>query len=132
MNETYLLDASAVLALIGNEPGADKVQSVLSASAITAVNLAEVAKKLRERDVAPEDIRATVSDLRLPLQPGPADQEQAIKLGELACAGRAFGLSMGDAICLAVAAWSGRTAVTTDRRWSELPGKSGLAILTIR
>jgi len=44
------------------------VQSLLSASAITPINLAEVAKKLRERDVPTEDIRATVWDLRVPLE----------------------------------------------------------------
>jgi PIN domain nuclease of toxin-antitoxin system len=108
------------------------VQSLLSASAITPINLAEVAKKLRERDVPGEDIRATVSDLRLPVELGPASQEQAIELGELACARRTLGLSIGDAICLAVAGWWGRTAVTTNRRWSELPRNSGRTILTIR
>jgi PIN domain nuclease of toxin-antitoxin system len=68
------------------------------------------------------------------LERGPVISEQAIQLGELAFSGRAFGLSMGDAMCLAVAGWSGRTAVTAERRWKELPAEalSGIKILTIR
>lgn|GEM_PF-827106 len=130
VHERWLLDASAVLALIGNEPGADRVRPLLALSAITAINLAEAVKKLREKGVPREDVEATISDLQIPLEPGPSDVPQAILAGELAAAGRAFGLSMGDTVCLAVAAWSGRTAVTADRRWKEaLPEAK---ILTIR
>jgi ribonuclease VapC len=129
VSSAYLLDASAVLALIGDEPGADRVQHLLPSSAITAINLAEVVKKLREKGVPSEDVYAVVSDLQVPLAAGPTDRQQAIELGELAAAGRAFGLSMGDAICLAVAGWSGRIAVTAERRWTEaLPGAKILAI----
>ena len=130
MSNRYLLDASAVLALIGNEPGADRVLPLLAWSSITAVNLAEVVKKLRERGVPLEEVAATVSDLQIPLEAGPANLQQAIQLGDLAASGRAFGLSMGDSVCLAVAAWSGLTAVTTEQRWAEaLPATK---ILTIR
>ena len=134
MSDRYLLDASAVLALIGNEPGADRVLPLLASSAITAINLAEVVKKLRERGVPLEEVAATISDLQIPLEAGPADLPQAIQLGELAASGRAFGLSMGDSVCLAVAAWSGRTAVTTERRWVECMrgAQPATKILTIR
>lgn len=134
MTEKYLLDASAVLALIGDEPGGDQVRSVLALSAITAVNLAEVVKKLRERGVPSGDVATIVSDIQLPLEPGPANLQQTLQVGELAAAGRAVGLSMGDAICLAVAGWSSRIAVTTERRWKELPAETlaRARILTIR
>jgi PIN domain nuclease of toxin-antitoxin system len=128
--DASLLDASGGLALIGNEPGADRVRPLLALSAITAINLAEVVKKLREKGVPREDVEATVSDLQIPIEPGPSDVPQAILVGELAATGRAYGLSMGDAVCLAAAAWSGRTAVTAERRWKEaLPDTR---IITIR
>jgi ribonuclease VapC len=130
VSEIYMLDASAVLALIGNEGGAERVRPLLASSAITAINLAEVVKKLRERGVPREDVEATISDLQIPLERGPSDLPQAIQVGELAAAGRAFGLSMGDAVCLAAAAWSGRTAVTAERRWAD--AAPGVKILTIR
>jgi PIN domain nuclease of toxin-antitoxin system len=100
MSDRYLLDASAVLALIGDEPGADRVLPLLARSAITAINLAEVVKKLRERGVPLEEVAASVSDLQIPLQGVPADVQQAVQLGQLAATGRAFGLSLGDAVCL--------------------------------
>jgi PIN domain nuclease of toxin-antitoxin system len=137
VNERYLLDASALLALIGDEPGADVVHSLLRAAHITAVNLAEVVKKLREWGVPSCDVEATLADLRIPLCPGPETVEQAILLGEVAVAGRHFGLSLGDAVCIASAAFSGLTAVTADRKWKDvvptLPGLGGRAIIvTIR
>jgi PIN domain nuclease of toxin-antitoxin system len=132
--ERWLLDASAVLALIGREPGAEIVVPILSRSAITAVNLAEVVKKLREQGYRSEEAKATVMALRIPLERGPVDFQQAIQLGDLAFLGRTYGLSMGDSMCLLVAGWSGRTAVTAERRWKEIPSESlpGVKILTIR
>ena len=119
VNSRYLLDASAVLALILDEPGADRVLPLLPASAITPINLAEVVKKLREKSVPLIEVEATISDLQLPLEIGPTDFRHALQVGEFAMSGRPVGLSMGDAVCLAAAAWSGRIAVTTERRWRD-------------
>jgi len=124
------LDSSAVLALIWNEPGADQVQPLLMAAEMTAVNLAEVVKKLRERGVPKEDVDAIVSDLQIPVGGGPGNLEQAVAVGEVAAAGRPFGLSLGDSVCLAMADWSGLTAVTAERRWTEV--MPGAKILVIR
>jgi PIN domain nuclease of toxin-antitoxin system len=75
-------------------------------------------------------VEATVSDLHLPVEAGPSNVRQALLVGEAAARGRAFGLSMGDAVCLAAAAWSGRTAITTERRWKKAQPEA--KILTIR
>jgi ribonuclease VapC len=130
VTDRYLLDASAVLALMGGEPGAERVSSLLASSTITAINLAEVVKKIRERGVPSDEVAAILSDLEIPLEPGPADAQQAIRLGELASAGRAFGLSLGDSVCLMAAALSGRIAVTAEGRWAE--AMPDAKILTIR
>jgi len=58
VSSRYLLDASAVLALITAEPGAGKVFPLLAASAITPVNLAEVVKQLREKSVPLDEVEA--------------------------------------------------------------------------
>ena len=136
MSNGYLLDSSTFLALIGNEPGADRLHPLLASSAITAINLAEVVKKLRERGVPRPEVEATIADIQIPIEAGPAnatgpaDAAQAIELGDLAAAVRSHGLSMGDAVCLATAARSKRTAVTTEKRWQEaLPNAP---ILTLR
>jgi PIN domain nuclease of toxin-antitoxin system len=112
MSEGYLLDGSAVLAL-GE-----------------AMSRAEVVKKLRERGVPADEVAAIVSDIQIPIEPCPGGQEQALELGELAAAGRAFGLAIGDSVCLKVAEWSGRTAVTAERRWAE--AAPGAKIIRIR
>lgn len=133
MSNGYLLDSSAVLALLGNEPGADRVVPLLPDSAITTINLAEVVKKLRERSVSVEEVREIIDELQIPLEHGPLDHVQAIELGDFAALGRPAGLSMGDAVCLTVAARSGRTAVTTDRKWKDLPATISTAkILLVR
>ena len=45
----YVLDASALLALINEEPGADKVRPLLAQSIISAVNFCETIHRLRRR-----------------------------------------------------------------------------------
>jgi uncharacterized protein with PIN domain len=47
------LDASAVLALIHNEPGADRVAEALDGGVLATVNLAEVVDKLADTNVRP-------------------------------------------------------------------------------
>jgi len=44
----YVLDASAILALLNQEPGYDRVAQVLDNSSVSAVNLSEVISKLLE------------------------------------------------------------------------------------
>jgi len=130
VSDRYLLDASAVLALIANEPGADRVQPLMARAAITGINMAEVVKKLREKGVPKREVEAVVSDLQIPIEPGPGNLRESIEVGDVAAMGRAFGLSMGDAVCLAVASWSGRIPVTAERRWKEAVPEA--EILTIR
>src|SRR5204863_8283095 len=46
-----VLDASAILALINNEPGADEVAEALPESVLSTVNLAEVIGKLVDAEI---------------------------------------------------------------------------------
>lgn len=48
-----VLDASAVLALLQDEPGAEVVERVLPGSVLSTVNLAEVVGKLVDAGVPP-------------------------------------------------------------------------------
>jgi PIN domain nuclease of toxin-antitoxin system len=114
----HLLDASALLALILNEAGADRVQEVFDNSQIHTVNLAEVAKKMFQKGMPVEEVEDVLFALELgvidELKPG-----QAIVIGELLAANRRTGLSLGDVVCLTTAALTEMKAVTADRRWSE-------------
>ena len=60
-----VLDASAVLALLHGEPGADRVASALERACISAVNLAEVLGRLRRAGVGREDCARAVGCLPL-------------------------------------------------------------------
>jgi len=52
-----ILDASALLALLQNEPGAEKVASVIGQSKMSSVNWSEVIQKLARHDSEAATIR---------------------------------------------------------------------------
>ena len=120
MSERYVLDASAVLCLIRAEPGAEVVKAALPDSAISTVNLAEVIAKMVDLGMD-EALIAQVLD-PLNLRAVPFDAAQARASGMLRRTTRAHGLSLGDRACLAFAAHSGATALTTDRAWGSIAG----------
>ena len=117
-----LLDASAVLAFLGNEPGADRVRAVLLAgqARITAVNLSEVAAKLVARGIPPADAEHHCRSLGLDILD--VDEGIAFAAAALVPATRSLGLSLGDRICLASAAREGCAALTADKVWAGVPG----------
>lgn len=113
-----VLDASAVLAYLRGEPGADRVLSVMPGAAISAVNLSEVIQKLLDLG-APEEV-VIESIGQLPCRIVAFDGEQAVEAGLLRVRTRAKGLSLGDRACLALAAREQVAAFTADRVWGSL------------
>lgn len=113
----YVLDASALLAAMLREPGADYVQHRLGEARISAVNLSEVVAKLQDRGVPDDVVEESLAELDLLVVP--FDAEQALVAGRLRGATKAAGLSLGDRACLALAAVLGATAITTDKAWAE-------------
>ena len=114
-----MLDASALIAWLRNEPGADVVQRALDAgSVINAVNLAEVLTRFHDIGVAGTEV---LGDLHLAgvttLSYGEDDAQQT---ADLRAATRSGGLSLGDRACLALAIRLGRPALTADRAWAPL------------
>lgn len=128
MNRT-VLDASAILAVINAEPGAEKLTPDLLAGAVgSAVNLAEVQTKLVSRgwtsDQAWED---ATSPLREVL---PFDEEQARMAGDLLIQTRHLGLSLGDRACLALGIALKAPVYTAEKAWKKV--KVGVRIHVIR
>ena len=128
MAEIIVLDSSALLCLLNDEEGAELVAAALPIAAISAVNLAEVVAKLRERGLALEEIRAALAGLSLDVRPFAA--AQAYETGDLRPSTRALGLSLGDRACLALAAELGAPALTADREWQKL--KLGINVRVVR
>jgi ribonuclease VapC len=118
MNERYVLDASAILCLIQNEPGSSLISKVLPISTISAVNFAEVVAKMHEHGLESSDIGEVLDPLQLKVIP--FDMEQARLSGLLRRTTKMKGLSLGDRACLTLAMQLKSVALTTDRSWSEL------------
>ncbi|ODU24594.1 MULTISPECIES: type II toxin-antitoxin system VapC family toxin [unclassified Sphingopyxis] len=124
----YVLDASAVLAVIQEEPGAERIEAHLDTGCISAVNLAEIVGKLQDRGLGDNEIDELIALLDLDTRI--LDKEGAVFMGKLRQSTKVAGLSLGDRACLALAHSLGATAITMDRAWKDL--EIGVAIEVAR
>ena len=125
-----VLDASALLALVLGEPGADKVAMALGDAAISAVNLAEVTSQYALRGSAADEIREMMSQFSAYIVP--FDEELALAAGALTPVTKPAGLSLGDRACLALALRLGAKALTGDRAWVRVADAVGVEVELIR
>lgn len=117
----YVLDSSALLAVFGNEPGAEQIWPLLEDSVISAVNFSECIAKITlasERNAPVEEARIALNDLARHIVP--FDESMAKIAGEMAAKTQQFGLSLGDRACLATAEHLDLEAVTADKVWGKL------------
>ncbi len=114
---SLVLDASALLALLNQEPRAKQWEGSLPDAALSAVNLSEVVAKLADVGLNEREIR---DGLDLGMTVVPFDAAMAYAAGLLRPKTRSLGLSLGDRACLALAARLGLPALTTDRAWGRL------------
>ena len=114
-----VLDASAILALLNNEPGAEKITpELLSRATVSAVNLAEVHTMLVREGGDPDESWALAVD---PIPDNePFTTAQARIAGTLVQKTSSLGLSLGDRACLALAIALAAPVYTTDRLWKKL------------
>ena len=122
------MDASALLALLNEEAGAEMVAEALPESVISAVNLSEVIARLCEAGMPEKAIRQALQPLALDVEP--FDEDQAYQAGLLRAATRSAGLSLGDRACLSLARKLGVPALTADKTWLDLA--VGVTIRAIR
>jgi PIN domain nuclease of toxin-antitoxin system len=113
-----VLDASAILAFLQNEPGEQVVGKALGEAVMSAVNASEVVAKLISRGMPAETAIDSVSILGVEIVPFGMDE--AWDAARLTQAGKPLGLSFADRSCLALAQKLGARALTADRRWSAL------------
>ncbi len=124
----YVLDSSAFLAAVFDEPGAERVQELLDDAIMSAVNLAEVASKLIDRAMPEDDVHRLLAAARF--TKAPFDEAAALVTGSLRTATRKSGLSLGDRACLALALLTDATVLTADRNWRRV--NVGVTIEIIR
>lgn len=123
-----VLDASALLALVFGEPGAEVVLSHLQGSLISAVNVTEVATKMLDKSVSFERTSHILSSQ--PLSVIGFDAELAYVAASLRLTTRAFGLSLGDRACLALGMKTGLPVLTTETSWEK--AATGVQVVRIR
>ncbi len=113
-----VLDSSAVIAMLHNEPGAEIVWKLVPDAVISAVNAAEVQGKLLAEGFARGDawdaILGSVQEVMS------FDPEQAELTGSLLPSTREIGLSLGDRACLALGRTLQIPVYTADRSWGKL------------
>jgi ribonuclease VapC len=126
----FVLDASALLALLLGEPGSDKVKAGLGGSVMTTVNLAEVVSHYAKLGAERHDIEALLR--HLPIRLIAADTALSYDAGLLRSITLEGGLSLGDRYCLALAKREGVPALTAERRWPEIAAAAGVSIELIR
>ena len=126
---SIVFDASALLALLNNEPGADRLTPELLNDAVSStVNLAEVHTKLVSQGGDPEE---AWEDALSPIREAVAFTTEHAKIaGSLVSQTRALGLSLGDRACLALGLALKAPVYTADRSWKSL--KLGIRIHVIR
>ncbi len=114
-----VLDASAVLAVLNGEPGQKKVIPILAESAISSVNLTEVAAKLLEAGMDEAGARLAVSVLGIG-EIVDFTEDFAWEAARLRPLTKQYGLSLGDRACLALSIKLKVPAITADKQWSKL------------
>ncbi len=128
MNEV-VLDASAILAIIFQERGNERLTDEIMDSAVAStVNLAEVQSKLLQKGFDPDEAWEDIQSL-VPAAV-PFTNEQAKIAGTLIAKTKRFGLSVGDRSCLALAITLKAPVYTAERVWTNL--KVGIPIHVIR
>lgn len=125
-----ILDASALLALLLNEPGEENVRPILADAAMGALNLAEVVGHFARHGASEADIRLVIDSL--PIEHIPFDEVLAYAAGMMLPITRPAGLSLGDRACLALAGRLGVKVLTGDRSWKPLGVTLGIDVELIR
>jgi PIN domain nuclease of toxin-antitoxin system len=114
-----VVDASALLAFLQGEPGAELVEARLAEGAVCgAANWSEVAQKVRRTGADWELASGLIKSFDLVVEPVTADDAEWAarrwRPGE--------GLSLADRLCLALGERSGLEVVTADSAWGDGEG----------
>jgi len=111
-----IMDASAALAWLRQEPGSERVRDLLAEALIPATNWSEVLQKTRARGEEPMTVASLLSGLGLAV--ADVTEEDGRIAAELWQAGA--GQSLADRICLASGIRHGLPVVTADRGWAGI------------
>jgi ribonuclease VapC len=119
-----IVDASALLAYLRDEPGADVVaDAVATGAVISTVSLGEVLSRVVDRGADAARVAREMTDRGLldgAIAVEPFTTADAIEVARLRPLTRDLGLSLGDRACLALARRLDAPVLTADSAWSRL------------
>jgi ribonuclease VapC len=119
-----VLDASALLAYLHGEAGAEVVTDALGdGAAISTVNLAEVLSRATDGGADPVQRARELRErglLGAALAVEPFTEADAVEVARLRPLTRSAGLSLGDRACLALATRLDDRALTADNSWDDV------------
>jgi PIN domain nuclease of toxin-antitoxin system len=113
-----ILDASALLAFLHDEPGAERVRLALDTAQVSTVNWAEVLQKSLRRQVDIIGMQEEFTEIGVTFEPFTPNQAAlTAHLWDKTCK---LGLSLADRSCLALAMEKEAAVLTADRAWAKL------------
>lgn len=133
MNKS-VLDASAFLAYLRDEPGAEIVENALiDGCYISLINWVEVLSKIVDLGESPDEIIKRLRNEGLlgnSLEIIACNEEDAINIAKFRALTKSAGLSLGDRACLALGKRLNLPVLTADKVWTSL--SLGITINLIR
>lgn len=114
----FVLDSSAVMAVMFGEPGQERVVATLPGALLSTVNLSEIIAKLTLRGVTAQDAESAIR--RLGVDCVDFSAAHARIAGDLRALTKSAGLSLGDRACLALAQERQAEVLTADRAWGAI------------
>jgi PIN domain nuclease of toxin-antitoxin system len=124
----YVLDSSALIALVRGEPGSETVRAAMGTSVACAVNLTETMAKLIRAGGEPRLVERYLRGLQLEIMPW--DEGLAWESRDLCSLAWTHGISFAGRACLALARHLRLAAITSDAAWKELD--AGVRVILFR
>ena len=124
---SVVLDASALLAVLRKERGAEAVERHLLGAALSTVNYSEVLKKAVEAGGMLDAAAGIIEGLQLDIIP--FSKRQAADAAGLFTTTRDKGLSFADRACLALAIERKAVLYTADQRLAEITGAIQIVLI---
>jgi ribonuclease VapC len=125
----FVIDASAVIAVLRSERGSDFIAPLCSSAIISAVNLQEVVKALTLRGVAIDVVKAMIDNLQLEICSHGEDEAYAAAV--LVKQTSQYRSGLADRTCIALAIARNLPVLTTNRAWAQL-AIDGLEVILAR
>lgn len=125
-----VIDASALIAFLEGEVGADVIDAEIDGAMISAVNFGEVAQHQFRSGKSRSEMERLADELGLIIIP--VDYSLALDAADIREIGRSIGLSQADCICLVLAKQERSIVFTSDRSWLKIADELGVEVELIR